>query len=79
MKILFDSSLGRHGGTRYRDDDGRFAPNPNKDKTWYCQKSPTGAHHWLITRQEGRCKYCGALSELAMSASAYSRNQSRDS
>jgi len=79
MKISFDSSLGKHGGTRYRGDDGRLASNPNRDKSWYCQKSPTGAHHWLITKQEGRCKYCSALCELATSVPPIARKQSRDS
>ena len=77
MKEVFDSTLGRHGGTRYRDENGHFASNPNKDKPWYCQKSPTGAHHWIIIRYEGRCKYCHALCELAVSAptSALKRNR----
>ncbi len=66
----FDLSLGRHGGTRYRGVDGRFASNPDKGKLWYCQKSPTGAHHWIITTHQGRCKYCQAVQELPTPASS---------
>ena len=79
MKEVFDSTLGRHGGTSYRGEDGRFAPNPNKGKPWYCQKSPTGAHHWIIIGQEGRCKYCRALCELPMSAPTSTLKRSRES
>ena len=69
-KVVFDPSLGRHGGTRYRGVDGRFAPNPDKGKPWYCQKSPTGAHHWTITARAGQCKYCNALREMGQWATA---------
>jgi hypothetical protein len=49
-KVVSEPSLARYGGTRYRDVvGGHFAPNPNKGKSWYCQKSPTGAHPWVIT------------------------------
>ena len=68
MKEVFDSTLGRHGGTRYRSEDGRFASNLNKEKPWYCQKSPTGAHHWIITAHQGQCKYCQAEQDLLTSA-----------
>ncbi len=68
-KVVFDLSLGRHGGARNRDVGGRFAPNPNKGKPWYCQKSPTGAHHWIITAHHSLCKYCQAVQDLPTSAS----------
>ena len=67
-KVVFDPSLGRHGGTRYRGASGRFTPNPNKGKPWCCQKSPTGAHYWIITAHQGQCKYCQAVQELPMPA-----------
>jgi hypothetical protein len=67
-KVVFDPSLGRHGGTRYRGAGGRFTPNLNKGKPWYCQKSPTGSHHWFITARQGRCKYCQAVQDLQTSA-----------
>ena len=60
VNAVFDSTLGRHGGTRFRGSGGRFVTNPNRGKPWYCQKSPTGAHHWFMTTREGQCKYCGA-------------------
>jgi len=63
-KEVFDSTLGRHGGTTHRGKDGRFASNPSKGKSWYCHKSPTGAHHWTIIGYEGRCKYCRTLREF---------------
>ena len=25
---------------------------------WKCRKSPTGAHHWIVTESKERCKYC---------------------
>ena len=60
--------LNKQGGIMYRGSSGRFIPNPNKGKSWYCQKSPTGAHHWMITAHEGRCKYCRAVQEVPTSA-----------
>ena len=73
-KVVFDPSLGRYGGTKYRGAGGRFTPNPNKEKPWYCQKSPTGAHHWIITAHQGQCKYCQAMQDLPTSTpSAYSK------
>jgi len=69
-KVVFDQSLGRHGGSRYRGADGRFTPNPNMGKPWYCQKSPTGAHHWIITAHQGLCKYCQAVQDLSTSATS---------
>lgn len=63
-KVVFDPSLGMHGGTRYRGKDGRFVPNPNRVESWYCQKSPTGAHHWIIVGERCRCKYCSTFQDL---------------
>ncbi|MBM4432993.1 MAG: hypothetical protein FJ025_03245 [Chloroflexi bacterium] len=68
--VVFDARLGRHGGSRYRGPDGRFVPNPNRAKPWYCQKSPTSAHHWMITGQKSRCKYCRAEQEMSTSISS---------
>jgi hypothetical protein len=79
MKEVFDATLGRHGRTRYRSDDGRFAPNPNKGKQWYCQKSPTSAHHWIIIGYGGRCKYCRELRELLLSAPTSALKRGRES
>jgi hypothetical protein len=25
---------------------------------WKCEKSPTGAHHWIVHTYEATCKYC---------------------
>lgn len=25
---------------------------------WKCTLSPTGAHHWLVSRSDTTCKYC---------------------
>lgn len=57
-QAIFDPSLGAHGGTRYRGAHGYFAPNPNRAKPSFCQKSPTEAHHWVIQGGTGQCKYC---------------------
>ena len=62
--VVFDPTLGGHGGSKYRGAHGRFIANPNKGKPWYCRESPTGAHHWIITGSEGRCKYCTARREM---------------
>ncbi len=79
MKKVSDSTLGRHGGTTYRGEDGDFASNPNKEKPWYCQKSPTSAHHWIIIGHEGRCKYCRALCEFSTQAPTSALKRSRES
>lgn len=63
-EAVFDPSLGKHGGTRYRDADGRFVTNPNREEPWYCQQSPTGAHFWIFATYQGRCKYCHAVQDL---------------
>ena len=77
-KVVFDPRLGRHGGTRYRGVDGRFAPNANKAMPWYCQKSPTGAHHWIITPHQGQCKYCQAVQVLPTPATNAPLTRSRE-
>ena len=77
MKVVFDPTLGRQGGTRYRGVDGHFAPNPSKGKPWYCQKSPTGAHRWIITTHQGRCMYCHAVHEFPTSAPNAPQKRSR--
>jgi hypothetical protein len=25
---------------------------------WKCEKSPSGAHHWMVARYEMTCRYC---------------------
>lgn len=67
-EVVFDPSLGGAGGggTRYRDKKtGRFVPNSNKNEDWYCQKSPTGAHHWIISENIGQCRYCQITKEFS--------------
>lgn len=29
-----------------------------KGDAWKCSLSPTGAHHWLVSRKDTTCKYC---------------------
>ena len=29
-----------------------------KSDRWKCQKSKTGAHHWIILNRTGQCKHC---------------------
>ncbi len=29
-----------------------------KGDAWKCALSPTGAHHWLVSRSDTTCKYC---------------------
>jgi len=31
---------------------------------WRCDKSPTGAHHWIISNGTQRCVYCGCTKSL---------------
>ena len=26
--------------------------------SWKCDKSPSGAHHWIINEDQMECKYC---------------------
>jgi hypothetical protein len=35
-------------------------------KTWVCEKSPTGAHHMIISEggKTQRCKYCKVTSQV---------------
>jgi len=66
-KVVFDErvhkGLGQKVGSRFRDKaTGRFVPNPE----WFCHKSPTRAHHWIIEHSEGYCKYCGKVKEFPM-------------
>lgn len=77
-EVVFDPSLGMHGGTRYRGIDGRFVSNPNKVESWYCQKSPTGAHHWIIAVDRGRCKYCNAFQDLPEPVTTIPRKRSQE-
>lgn len=62
--VAFDPRVGGHGGTRFRGAGGRFALNPNRGRLSHCPKSPTGAHHWVITGSRGRCRHCGAGREF---------------
>ena len=31
---------------------------------WKCDKSPTGAHHWIVVSFNQTCKYCGSSRDL---------------
>ena len=31
---------------------------------WKCEKSSTGAHHWIIVGKKAECKYCLELKHL---------------
>lgn len=42
----------------------KVTSTPNTSKPWYCQKSPTGAHHWFISDNQERCVYCRAVREM---------------
>ena len=36
-----------------------------KKGMWRCPQNPTtGAHHWIITGAEQRCKFCGEVREV---------------
>ena len=65
-EVVFDErvhkGLGQKVGSRFRDrTTGRFVPNPE----WFCHKSPTRAHHWIIEHGEGYCKYCGKVKDFS--------------
>lgn len=60
---IFDPSLGGHykTGSYFRDPKtGRFVANPY----WFCQKSPSSAHHWIIQSTAGKCHYCHKKKEF---------------
>jgi len=31
---------------------------------WKCEKSPSGAHHWIISNHNMICKHCSMCKEL---------------
>jgi len=35
-----------------------------KSGEWRCDKSPTGAHHWIISDGSQRCVHCGCVKSL---------------
>jgi hypothetical protein len=39
---------------------GNKAPNKAylNSERWKCDKSPSGAHHWIISQGQMNCKYC---------------------
>ena len=49
----------------------RWNPKIN-DKTylesgrWKCEKSPSGAHHWIIKDGKTKCKYCLSIRQLSI-------------
>lgn len=32
---------------------------------WKCVKSPTGAHHWIVTGHNMTCKHCSVHRDLS--------------
>ncbi len=32
---------------------------------WKCDKSPSGAHHWIIKYDQMTCKYCREIRQVA--------------
>jgi hypothetical protein len=68
QKIVFDSRLGRRGGSRYRDKcTGHFAPRP---------KNPCPPHWWIIDSQNiGRCRKCNAVKNFAVLLRKYLRDE----
>lgn len=43
----------RTGATNASDNREYFSSN-----RWKCEKSPSGAHYWIIVAYEMTCKYC---------------------
>ena len=35
-----------------------------ESESWKCDKSPSGAHHWIIGGLEQTCKFCGEVREV---------------
>jgi hypothetical protein len=33
---------------------------------WKCDKSPSGAHHWIIIQPHMKCKYCKDKRQVLM-------------
>jgi hypothetical protein len=38
---------------------------------WKCDKSPSGAHYWLIHQQQMTCKYCNSYKEVNATGSGW--------
>ncbi len=34
---------------------------------WKCDKSPRGAHHWIIKYDQMTCKYCAQTRQIMLS------------
>ncbi len=44
---------------------------------WRCNKSPSGAHHWIIHSQEMTCKYCDLSKQINSASSAWPKTETR--
>ena len=56
-----DSNLGKSSRESRSPETGKPVPTP----PGFCCKSPTRAHHWIISGNIGRCKYCLKEKEFA--------------
>jgi hypothetical protein len=55
----------RTGATNTSDNKEYFSSN-----RWKCEKSPSGAHFWIIVAYEMTCKYCNNNKSLSTNAVA---------
>ena len=35
-----------------------------KNENWKCSKSPTSAHHWIVSGGYSECKYCHKIEKV---------------
>jgi hypothetical protein len=39
---------------------------------WKCEKSPSGAHHWIILQNEMTCRYCECSKQVVPGGTGHS-------
>jgi hypothetical protein len=44
---------------------------------WKCKKSPSGAHHWIISGQQMICKYCDSCKQINASGSGWPKPEAK--
>jgi hypothetical protein len=44
---------------------------------WKCGKSPSGAHHWIIQKNQMTCKYCELIKSLDIQRNEWIKPESQ--
>jgi len=40
---------------------------------WKCDKSPSGAHHWIVSNHQMTCKYCNCNKQADITGPGWSK------